>query len=665
MLRKILGVSLAALMTLTSATSAFALTPESGLLDATGNYANSTGSVVADKDATDIDGVVGKDTTQGEYSQYDVVVDGYTGTTLDPFESETEVYVTVLPAYSIKIPKTIILSASGLGFYDIGVKGDISGAQTLTIKPEDKIADTEDVDFYMSEQGAFVGAKDDVVATVEQDKTEWRYSDINKDDFTWLENAGKITATLTAGSWAGTFSFIIDMDVIGSISVSELEEKYDLQYYSALHLAVTDINNDAIGENADVPKEEAVAAAYIDDEGNANAVLLKDSVEDTKTAPKVDMTINLGGNNLEVKNIGVVIDVYSGNVTIDGRIKGSSLTINTTDNSGGNCIQGRGGNITVLGGTYSSNNTISDKIATAIMTATNTVIKNATLEAYGEVNYSYGIRALEGSNVSIENSYINAKNNEYSYGIYAYGNTSILEVSNCNINAESPYNSYGIYNKASATISDSEIIATSAYLGNNEGYTNSSVGIASNNGNITIINCHAKGAHSGVSPTNSNLYVDGGIYEGYGHGGFYLAGNETNESFIKNATLICCEWYGPYEVGKGMSNGSGIYVGGSSASGDIKSKNYILYMDNCNIIANKQAIVLRGTSGETGHKVYVSNINIKDGSFVRIDNDTHHLYIGEGCNFDKYDCRGNGFEILSEEMLDICVSYTGENYSQY
>ena len=215
MKKRIFSVALAGVMGLSSVVPALAVTPADGLLDATGEYANSTGSVVADKDAVDIDGIVGKDTTQGKYSQYDVVVDGYTGTTMDETESEVEVYATVAPSYGVKIPKVIILSASGLGLYDIGVKGDMSGAQTLTIAPVDKIADTAETDFYMSEQNAFIGAKDDVVAVVEQSKTEWVWSDINKDDYTWLEEAGKITADdISAGSWAGSFDFSFSVDAV-------------------------------------------------------------------------------------------------------------------------------------------------------------------------------------------------------------------------------------------------------------------------------------------------------------------------------------------------------------------------------------------------------------------------------------------------------------------
>ena len=216
MKKRIFSIALAGVMGLSSVVPALAVTPADGLLDATGEYANSTGSVVADKDAVDINGVVGKDTTQGKYSQYDVVVDGYTGTTMDETESEVEVYATVAPSYGVKIPKVIILSASGLGLYDIGVKGDMSGAQTLTIAPVDKITDTAETDFYMSEQNAFIGAKDDIVAVVEQSKTEWVWSDINKDNYTWLAEAGVITAEdISAGSWAGVFDFVISMDIEG------------------------------------------------------------------------------------------------------------------------------------------------------------------------------------------------------------------------------------------------------------------------------------------------------------------------------------------------------------------------------------------------------------------------------------------------------------------
>ena len=224
MVKRILGVSLATVMALSSVVSAFAVTPADGQLTATGIYADSTGSVVADKDAVDINGVVGKDTTQGKYSQYDIVVDGYTGTTMDETESETEVYATVLPSFMTRIPKVLVLSAAGECEFAVSVKGDISGAQTVLIKPEAEQFDMVEVDPLT---GNPIGKKDNVPATIEVEDIDWTYATDFKtvDAVTYVDHAGSILADgLTAGSWRGTFNFSISLDIKDATTNYTIEE---------------------------------------------------------------------------------------------------------------------------------------------------------------------------------------------------------------------------------------------------------------------------------------------------------------------------------------------------------------------------------------------------------------------------------------------------------
>ena len=308
MKKRILSASLAAVIGLSSVVPAFAaVTPADGLLNATGEYANSTGSIVADKDAVDINGVVGKDTTQGKYSQYDTVVDGYPGTTMDETKSEVNVYATVAPSYSIKIPKTIILSASGLGLYDIGVKGDMTGAQVLTIRPDDKIADTTETDFYMSEQNAFVGKKDDIVAVVEQSKTEWVWSDINKSDYTWLAEAGKITAEdISAGSWAGTFDFVISMNIEEPVSSTTNYTKEEVDTNERLiPIGKTDPYNVIVEFNEDYT-EVAITKNGENSDGLMMSWVDEESGDLTGVSPLLEKASTLEVINVEngVVNIG-------------------------------------------------------------------------------------------------------------------------------------------------------------------------------------------------------------------------------------------------------------------------------------------------------------------------------------------------------------------------
>ena len=84
------------------------------------------------------------------------------------------------------------------GKYRVRVKGDIAGSQKISIVP--------DASFTMSEVNASVDKKADIIASVEQGKTEWNQTEINKDDYN--DEIGTITADdISAGSWSGTFNF--------------------------------------------------------------------------------------------------------------------------------------------------------------------------------------------------------------------------------------------------------------------------------------------------------------------------------------------------------------------------------------------------------------------------------------------------------------------------
>lgn len=410
-------------------------------------------------------------------------------------------------------------------------------------------------------------------------------------------------------------------------------------FYDALHLAVADISNGEIGANATASKENAVAGVYTDKNGVPVAALLKDSIEDVKTAPYVDMIIKLAGNTLSV-NGGVAIDVYGGNVTIDGRVKGSSIVMDY-DTNVGRCIQTRiAESLTVLGGEYIITSVCSDN-GVGIFTACDTYIDGVSIKVSSDgSNVIRGIWAPNNKNIEITNSNISVTGNVSR----AYGITLISpngKISNCDVYAASPY------------------------LPNddNSDYASMSKGISLSNGKTVIENCNIVGSLTAVSSTDNTLIVNGGTYKGYGHGGFYLVGGSTTPAYIYDATLVSLdENPGGYETLESMTNDAGIYVGGSNTLSNPNSFQFIMYMDNCKILNARQAIVIRGTSGESGHKVYVSNININDGSYVRIDNDTHKLFVGENCNFDNDDYRNKSATVLTPEQRAQRVEFTNENY---
>ena len=155
---------------------------------------SSVGSVAADITNTT---KVGQDSAQQKQSEYGEVEKGE----LDD-EHKCEVYVTKGSSYTVQIPKVVILDGTdGIGEYAVTVAGDIDGEKVVTVTPAATMTLTQ-------------AGKDDITATIEQDKTAWAF-----DEMEVLGN-GTITvdsdengnSLLTAGSWTGSFMMNISYE---------------------------------------------------------------------------------------------------------------------------------------------------------------------------------------------------------------------------------------------------------------------------------------------------------------------------------------------------------------------------------------------------------------------------------------------------------------------
>ena len=609
--------------------------------------------------AGDINGgtIIGQDADQGKQTEYKN--DIYVGNT--PIEETCDVYATVPNSgIVVTVPKVQILDgkagASNSGVYKVEVRGDISADTVITVSPLDEMADRDGVNFEMSSDG-----KDNIPTDVEQERTAFTYADGVRPDSP-ATTTGVITAYgMTAGIWNGDFQFNIGAST-RPLNTDELDERYEMLYYSALHKAVTDVNNNAVGENVDVPKDQAVAAVYTDENGGTNVVLLKDSTEDVTTSPAKDMTINLAGNTLKV-NDAYAINITGGDVTIDGRTEGSSIELNYNGPDDKNVMvvaNEAGDSFTVLGGTYKADYSSTKATPyTFWVGAKNATIDGATISSNNNLKHAYGIGVSgDVANISISNCDIDVKGASYAYGIRTTSAESNLSISNCDVNVDSSFvstsnvvASFGLRLTCNAEISNTQVVATGTV-------SYGSIGIAAESGTgktLTLNNCHVKGLHSGVQ-ANGTTYVNGGTYEGYAHGGFYFSGPDTVK-YIENATSKQCEWFGEYTKPSGNINlfhNSGFYVGGSTGQDNIK-----VYMNNCDIWAKANGFVLRGSNGEKDNSVYISNSRIhslnsqyngeKGNLTIRIDDadPAHKLFIGRGCNFTASDVNSS-YGIITE-----------------
>lgn len=110
-------------------------------------------------------------------------------------------------SYAVTIPKTIALDTKKQAAYSVKVSGDIDANQRVYVAPVDGIADSENLDFYMSDLS---GKKADVVATVTQNKTYWSSENVAN---AYEETQNCVSAPdLTAGTWEGTFQVEIRLE---------------------------------------------------------------------------------------------------------------------------------------------------------------------------------------------------------------------------------------------------------------------------------------------------------------------------------------------------------------------------------------------------------------------------------------------------------------------
>ena len=396
-------------------------------------------------------------------------------------------------------------------------------------------------------------------------------------------------------------------------NVEQLQEKHQFKYYSTFNGAVADVNSNTIGVNADCDKADATAGIYTDN-GETYVVLLKDTTETNRVTVSTSMTINLGGNVLTFDNTNVGIDTVANNgntITIDGRLEGSKI-YSFGQGKNARCTQCKTGNtINVNGGTYVSESDSGKAFGIYFSESSTGILENCTVSATSQTNTTYGISLGKLTNSTIKNCKVSATSiSGEAYGV-AINPLSSTTMINCNV---------GVYEN-----SDSQGIV--------------------NYGTLTLNNCNITGIRCGIQ-SNGTLYVDGGTYKSQGHGGIYFCGTNTT-SYVKNATII--------NTGTSSNKGA-FYIGGSSGK-----HNITVNMDNCDIYGE---IVLRGTSSEQNNSLYISNskINLDTNNYIRIDNDTHRLYIGKNCNFNTFNC----FLMLSVTPFDLstAVFETNEIYCQ-
>ena len=272
-------------------------------------------------------------------------------------------------------------------------------------------------------------------------------------------------------------------------------------------------------------------------------------------------------------------------------------------------------------------------------------------ECWTEGIFNYGNTKVSNTNVLVNNSYGTVQ------GIFNKAN-AMLSIENSNMNVNSDYGScYGIGNFGKSIISNTNIFtdaSESTADGGNKAY---SVGIA-NKGELKFYSGSVYGTHSGIdNGTDGKLYVYGGTFDGFGHGGIYFAQGPNGEAYVENATLKSGEYNGKHDSNKFSDrHGGSFYIGSAS--------NNKVYMDRCTLSSVSGPIgVLRGTGGETNNQLYISNSTIENGKKIRIDG-KNKLFVGKGMNVTEEDVTLSKDKNNYIPTFTEAVEFTNEEYKR-
>ena len=495
-------------------------------------------------------------------------------------------------------------------------------------------------------------------------------------------------------------------------------------YYTSLSAAVTDLNASTT-ENAKVTAENAECSLHTDADGNTCLTLLADIALAGTVTISAPVIFVLNGHTVSIPG-DYLIDITGNNSIVDGRTVGSQIIKNTSTNTVAYVLRFTGNNCKLFGGFYSITAPADTKLVSCIMSSSDTLtmdgaevntksvsgrkstygvvttkilnLINSTIDCNSANGPSFGVISnSKTETLTIKNCKISASsqsviNGDFIYSVSAY----FLSVENSKIYAESDnITNYGIMASTSVTIKDCEVYVDAIHGGaacvyvsegstalaeNSSFFADGTTGSVSagnenyagtqgiiNYGTLTVKNCNAYGTHTGFQCSEGSITtIDGGLYEGPGHGGIYIACDNGGKFFAENATFKNVPYRGKHKDTFFYSNGqymvAAVYVGGGD---NIKAYFDSCILDGCgpeampdgDSFTGAEPIRFRMSSGERNNSAYMSNCTLMGDGKIRFANATHKLHYGM---WNRFLCEPN----LESSMIDEGrVIYTG--YEQF
>ena len=431
-------------------------------------------------------------------------------------------------------------------------------------------------------------------------------------------------------------------------------------YYTNLSTAIIDINNGA-SDSATTDISAAKVEVFTADNGRLTVRLLDNVTESVKFTVDKDLDLVLNGKTLSLKSnpdTSYMIKFAEGtNCTIDGRIEGSAVVVDDVINldSALRVFDIYSKSFYVLGGTYNGKidgdigcNYFVSRDSCGKFSMTNSSINlehiNATLANPNDTHYARALYFF-GDNVTLENCSISVLTQ--AFWADAVITAKKVNVINCDISAVSTQNDargINIYASSDVTIDNSKIFtdATGDTANSEEAIA---IGVVVTSfATLRCYNSEVVGTHSGIQ-SSGNLYVSGGTYNGYSHGGFYFVHSTDNEAYINDAIIQVGMYTGQFTdiyPGSAVNPLAGFYYGNADGTA-LNSK---VYMDGC-LIQGKgdEYFVVRHANSNNVNELYISNTTCEvecdkdipirlNGSYQgQIASQRAKMYIGDGCNF--------------------------------
>lgn len=385
-------------------------------------------------------------------------------------------------------------------------------------------------------------------------------------------------------------------------------------YYNELDSLITDINLNTLGSNSVSYSENVVCAILYNEEYVIN--ILKNCTCSNSILATKNIIINLNGHIIDYSGI-TFINSNGFDITINGDIDSEIKCVPNENNIASLLIIGGGSLCKINGGKYIT--TSSGFGTTSIPYSMIKVENNCILEIRDSILEGYDLNGGSISNVYMESD----------SKIIGYDSLFTITAPD---GISAPIVSYGdVYLENCQCYGYANHTANAA--GND--YATLSRAIFSIEGNVVLNNCQVYGTHSGITIRKGNLKIDGGLYEGYSHGGIYFGSNNTI-SYLQNSIIKECELRGDglYDDGVAGTNNAGIYIGGA--------KDMTIFVDNCSFYGKKQPIVLKHSSTSSyNNYIYLSNssINLDYLNYGFRNDGNNYVIIGPGNNFDENNLR--------------------------